>query len=272
MLPNFLGIGANRAGSTWLFHNLSRHDDIFLPRQKELHFFDRDYDKGLAYYENKFAGWTGESAVGEITPQYLYREAAAMRIKEDPPGIKLFVSLRNPVDRAYSQYWRSVARGVIPKSESFEVAIAERDYILDYGNYFKHLTPYYTHFDRDRLLVLLMDSIKKEPLETLRQLCIYLQVKPEFGDNYTAERVNSASSTKNLARSKSLWYLQRLINRLKLKRLKIRVEKMNRQPLPPMNEETHRFLQDYYRDEILQTQDLVQLDLGRWLLEKQELR
>ena len=265
MLPNFIGIGANRAGSTWFFHNLSRHPDVFLPRRKELHFFDREYEKGIAYYESQFSAWSGESAVGEVTPQYLYREDAAHRIITNLPGVKLFVSLRDPVDRAYSQYWRSVARGVIPGNETFEEAIAKREYLLDYGNYHKHLSRYYRLFSKEDLLVLLMASVKTEPEMILRRLCSFLGVDPEIADNYTAERVNSASSTKNLARSKSLWYLQRVLNRLKLKELKIRVERMNRQQLPPMSQETRRYLQDYYSDEILRTEELVQLDLSGWL-------
>jgi hypothetical protein len=100
---------------------------------------------------------------------------------------------------------------------------------------------------------------------TLRRLCSFLGVDPEIAVNYTAERVNSSSATKNLARSKSLWYLQRVLNRLILKELKIRVERMNRQQLPPMSQETRRYLQDYYSDEILRTEELVQLDLSGWL-------
>lgn len=70
-LPDFLCIGSQRAGTTWLHECLREHPDLFLPEQKELHFFNSSFDKGLEYYSSMFKGGVyGEQKFGEISPNY----------------------------------------------------------------------------------------------------------------------------------------------------------------------------------------------------------
>jgi hypothetical protein len=99
---NFLSIGAPRAGSTWIARNIGQHPDIYVHREKELHFFDLHYEKGIQYYEELFSDWSGESAVGKVTPAHFYKPNVAPLINEHFPNMKLIVSLRNRVERAYS--------------------------------------------------------------------------------------------------------------------------------------------------------------------------
>ena len=265
MLPNFIGLGGNRSGSTWYADNLMRHGDIFVPRIKEIHFFDADYDKGMDFYESFFTGWSGEKAVGEVTPAYFYSATIARRIKKDLPGIKLFVSLRNPVDRAYSQYWRMIGMGYLEKDVSFEEALETRGMLLSYGMHSVNLSNYYEYFDRDDLLPLLFDSIKKEPETVLNELFAFLGVEPEAEANYTLEAINRSASLPNLGRSKGLYYLRRMMNRLGIHSLRDKMENINRTVLPPMNPETRQYLTDYFREDILKTEELIGKDLSGWL-------
>ena len=76
MLPNFLGIGAQRAGTTWLYNCLNEHPDVFVSSAKEIHFFSHEFDRGVTWYEGHFQGRNTESAIGEITPNYLNVPAA----------------------------------------------------------------------------------------------------------------------------------------------------------------------------------------------------
>jgi len=114
-IPNFICVGAQKAGTTTLYNILSQHPHIYLPKEKETKFFQRnfDYAKGLNYYSSEyFSKVKIEKCIGEIDPEYLYFESVPYRIYETlGDDIKILFLLRNPVDRAYSHYLMSVRRG-----------------------------------------------------------------------------------------------------------------------------------------------------------------
>ncbi len=93
-IPTFLGIGAQKAGTTWLHRNIRRHPELFMPSTKELHFLDRYFDEGLCYYLNQFRG--GETrACGEITPDYMSAEPQHISwMKTLNPHMRLILLIR----------------------------------------------------------------------------------------------------------------------------------------------------------------------------------
>lgn len=124
-LPNFICVGAQKAGTTTLHNILIQHPDIFLPKEKETKFFlrDSDYEKGIQYYCSQyFSNATSERCIGEVDPEYLYFKSVPSRIYKALKGeIKLIFLLRNPIDRAYSHYLMSRRRGY--ETCSFKEAI-----------------------------------------------------------------------------------------------------------------------------------------------------
>src|SRR5436309_11753413 len=120
-LPNFLIIGAAKAGTTSLYHYLRQHPDIYMSPVKEPAYYASasvaarsGRSRGIrtrAAYERLFAAAGAERARGEASPQYLNDDAAPDRIAADLRDVRLIVSLRNPVDRAYSSYLGRVAGG-----------------------------------------------------------------------------------------------------------------------------------------------------------------
>jgi Sulfotransferase domain len=134
MLPTFLIAGAGRCGTTSMVGALSQHPAVgrpLLPWTREVHFFDNSYDRGLAWYQSHFPLRSrmehAARAVGAKVPQafesgvyYMFHPLAPERIKRDLPDVKLLVLLRDPVERAFSQYAYSVAAGC--ETESFERA------------------------------------------------------------------------------------------------------------------------------------------------------
>jgi hypothetical protein len=118
---NFLGVGTAKAGTTTMFYILKDHPEIFLPTVKEIQFFDRNYDKGMDWYFEHFKEAKGHKAIGEITPNYMYDAHAPERIlKHLGPDIKMIFILRNPADRAYSNYLMNYGRKT--ELQSFEDA------------------------------------------------------------------------------------------------------------------------------------------------------
>lgn len=129
-LPNFICVGAQKAGTTTLFDVLRQHPDVFLPEQKETHFFydDECYARGAEWYAQTYFARAGNAVcVGDITPEYLFWPSVPARIKETlGPDVRLVFMLRHPVDRAWSHYQMTRARGL--ESLDFEAALhAEAD-------------------------------------------------------------------------------------------------------------------------------------------------
>lgn len=265
MLPDFIGLGANRSGSTWLSQNLMQHPQLCLPK-KEMHFFNKNYDQGIAYYEAEFASCPKDKFSGEVTPAYFHTEEVPSRISQCVPNAKLFVSLRNPVSRAYSQYWRMIATGQANESETFEDVLRDRELVLWTGRSYEHLTRYYQYFDKDNIAVILFEDIKNSPSQVLSELFSFLNVDANFESPLLEQRINAAASINKLARSKTSWYANRILTRLGFHNLSSKVEENNRSTLPTMKLETRRFLVDYYRDDVTRLQDLLQRDLQSWLL------
>jgi Sulfotransferase domain len=141
MLPGFLIVGAQRAGTTSLFSVLAQHPAIFSPirNRKELHFFDNEYDRGLKWYQSQFpirararmaVRGTGVQPVAfEGSPYYMFHPLVPGRIHRDLPGVRLIVMVRDPVERAYSQHAHQVGLGL--ESEPFERALEMEESRID---------------------------------------------------------------------------------------------------------------------------------------------
>ena len=141
MLPGFLIVGTQRAGTSSMFEVLRQHPAVFsavMPR-KEVHYFDLFYSRGPAWYQCHFplTAWarlsardSGAAAVAfEATPSYMFHPLAAERIQRDLPGVRLLVMLRDPVARAYSAHVMNVGRGY--ETEPFERALELEDARLE---------------------------------------------------------------------------------------------------------------------------------------------
>jgi hypothetical protein len=104
IFPDFVGIGAQRCGTTWLYEMLKSHPQIRMSTEKELNFFNVNYHRGIEWYQKFFIGTPSHMICGEYSPRYLANKNTPKRIKQTIPGAKLLVSLRNPVEQVFSRY------------------------------------------------------------------------------------------------------------------------------------------------------------------------
>lgn len=265
MLPNFLIIGAPRAGTTWVAKNLMGHPEIYIPKKKELHYFDQHYDKGSAYYGAFFTGVTSEKAVGEVTPAYLATPEAPERISKDLPSVKLIVTLRNPVDRLYSRYLRG--RGNYKENEnlSFEEKIRAKPALVEEGFYCDHLLRYYKCFPKQQILVLLYDELERDPAAYLRSIYEYLDVNIAFKSDIIDQQINKATQQKRYAKSRSLWYLAKVLEKMKAGGMAERLRSTLEPALPAMRKETREWLvREVYQEKNKLLQELIGRDLSAW--------
>ena len=187
MLPTFIGIGAQRAGTTWAYNCLAEHPQVFMTRKKEMHFFYVNYSRGLAWYEQQFADAGAVRARGEITPDYLYHENALVNIAKDVPRARLFVILRNPIDRAVSAFALHAERHA---GRTFSEALDSDPELIDRGLYARHLRTVLRHIPRERLAILYYDDLVERPLEFVRSLYSFVEVDPDFRPASLGTRYN----------------------------------------------------------------------------------
>jgi sulfotransferase family protein len=161
-LPDVIGIGARRCGSSWLHGVLDQHPRVGKPANG-LHFFSMNYDRGVRWYAEQLGPFADRPVLLEFSVSYLYPEHARMaaeRMADIVPSAKLFVCLRDPVARAWSDYLRSVRMGEFSAKTTFDEAIERHPELVERGRYGALLRPYYERFGDRRIKVLLYDDLE----------------------------------------------------------------------------------------------------------------
>ena len=267
MLPNFLGIGAQRAGTTWLYNCLNEHPDVFVSSEKEIHFFSHKFERGVAWYEEYFQGRTTESAVGEITPNYLNVPAAIPRIAEVAPDTNLLVILREPLDRARSAY--RLLRETKYPGVDFAEACGDNSYLVRLSLYSEQMQRVFTHFPRQQVFVALYDDVQRDPRAFLLELFDFLGVDRNFLPPSMQERYNQVLYPR----------VQQFINKFGLgpaleaskntaagrwaKRLHSNVQ--HGQPRASALDDMSSGLREMFRADLVRLEKIIERDLSCWL-------
>jgi hypothetical protein len=177
VLPNFLAIGAMKAGTSALHVYLGKHPNVFLPKPKELNFFvaELNWSRGLPWYERHFAAAAGAAAVGEVCPQYTkatQHPGVPARIAEVIPDAKLVYLIRDPIERMCSAYLHRVGSGreERPIEEAFQY---DEPYLND-SCYAYQLEQYLPYFDRRQILVIESAELRHHPQQALHRIWRFL--------------------------------------------------------------------------------------------------
>jgi hypothetical protein len=186
-LPNFLYIGAAKAGSSWLYSVLSEHPEVYIPFGKRTYFFDRYYDRGMDWYRSHFKTAPQQRAVGEICHSYFLSAETASRIRADLPDVKLICCLRNPLDRLVSAYLyerEHTAQGRLSFSD-----FADQNTVLQKSDYAENLLPFFELFPREQILVLFYDDLCADAGAFYSRICRFLEIDPTFVPEVLDKRV-----------------------------------------------------------------------------------
>ncbi|MEL7211908.1 MAG: sulfotransferase [Pseudomonadota bacterium] len=176
---DFLIIGAGKSATTWLQTQLQSDPDVYMP-DPELHFFSRVYDRGADWYLTQFDDAACGRTIGEKSNSYLYTKDAAARIYRTLPHIQLIAQLRNPVERAYSNYCMLFRRGEVGAdiAKHLEPSQAGEDKLLMSGQYASHLQQFVDLYGREKLLILFFEGVKRDPKEQMAKVRAHLGLRP----------------------------------------------------------------------------------------------
>jgi hypothetical protein len=304
-MPNFLVVGAAKSGTTALYEYLKQHPQVFMSYSKEPHFFsfegkrpdfqgpgDKElYDdigvSDIEVYRRLFRAVTKETAIGEASVYYLYLARARDRIRYYVPDMKIIAILRNPVERAYSNFLHMIRDGKEPLADFARALQAEEGRIQNnwgplwhykqVGFYYEQLKRYYEVFDREQIRVYLYEDLHDDPTTTVRDAYTFLGVDDAFTpDGSVSHNVSGVPKNKHVhalhqfllkphpikAIFKPFLPVElrralphRLINTLRNRTL----------AKPPFPIEVRRQLIEVYSEDILKLQELIQRDLSKWL-------
>jgi hypothetical protein len=193
-LPNFIFAGAPKSGSSTLFQYIRQHPEIYMSDIKEPFFFDFQYDKGIGFYERFFENHKDEKIIGEATVWYMSWPTVPKRIYETIPDTKFLFILRNPIERAFSNYLMDLRAGYYTPQQNFGYVIRNEENvsglnrrIVSAGFYYKHLKRFEDYFDRNQMLILLYEDLRKDIRSVEKKIYEFLGVDSSF----------SASAPKN---------------------------------------------------------------------------
>ncbi len=180
----------------WDLNLIQVHPDVYMPTQrKEIRFFDKYYDRGLAWYSTFFCPPEEADryqAIGEISTQYYETEGCAERIFTALPKSKLIIMLRHPVNRAYSQYGFVVQRRNY--RGSFRDFLTDRPKALEKGFYSKYLNEFLHYFDRSQILALVFEDVFVDTFKTQKTIADFLGIAVDrFPSSTTHGKVNASS-------------------------------------------------------------------------------
>jgi hypothetical protein len=189
--PSFIGIGAQRAGTSWLYNCLRDHPEIYMP-QKEVHFFDIHYEKGIEWYFDLFSPLNKGIRSGEITPDYMFDEQAILRLKKHAPDTKLVVILRSPLDRAYSAYNLFRSHGRYSEID-FNQAVTKDPFILEQSLYSPQIERIFNLFPRENIHICFYEDIASSPNLFFKNVCSFLNIDGNFVPDTLTVRKNSSA-------------------------------------------------------------------------------
>lgn len=294
-MPNFLIIGANKGGTTSLHDYLNQHPDIFMSSIKEPMFFTlkgQKIDQGNITHKNAvntfdgyqalFKNVTTEKAIGESSTAYLHSPWCAKEIKSYIPDVKLIAVLRDPAERAYSNFkmyqrwgledleWEQAVEEELKRIQNDH--IKGRHYIR-LGFYYKQIEPFYDLFGKDQLKIYLFEDFQKDSVAVVKDIFSYLNVDTSFTPD-VSRKLNAAPSDSRNKIIDDLITKENTLKKILRPLIPLHLRQEISQKIKATNKANNynklywkirKVLVQTYKSDILQLQELIDRDLSHWL-------
>lgn len=293
--PNFMLLGAAKSGTSSLAYYLSQHPQVYVSEPKEPRFFELEYTRGMAYYwSTYFQGWAGEPRIGDANPTNLFLPYVPARIKAELPHAQLLVILRNPVDRAFSDWWMRYSLNVesLPFESAIESNIAQRDagfiieeidearwrevkhwgqnppavrfrWYLEQGYYAQQIQRYLECYPRSSLKVLRFEDLARSPENLMRDVWAFLEVNPDFELLSAAPKMSALpTAARPLLRIARAFRLHGMVPQGMRDWLGNLLPRVSKKPV--LSSAMRARLLDYYAPRNRELEQLLGMDFSRW--------
>jgi len=290
--PNFFIVGAPKCGTTSMYQYLSQHPDIFMSKIKEPHFFGggRNSYPNTSWgdYLSLFNDAIHEKCIGEASTRYLYSEDACKRIHKHDANAKIIIMLRNPVDMIYSWHaqllWNCVEdekdfrcaleletkrrNGLhMPKTKKADL----QDWRLMYracGCYSAHVKRYLEMFGKDRLHIIIFENFVQNTKVVYQELLEFFEVDSCFVPELPVANPNKYPRWWPIQQwiQTSESFPKKMILRFVPQRIRRFANKLTyyKQQRPPMPEDLRIELTEYFSDDVMKLEKLINIDLSVW--------
>ncbi|OQK17902.1 hypothetical protein AU255_08585 [Methyloprofundus sedimenti] len=287
MLPNFIIVGAPKAGTTSLYHYLSEHPQVFMSEPKEVNFFSKDEieEQGLYYqdfkakdldsYEKLFDKGIDKKAVGEGSVSYLFYPETPAKIKALLPAVKIIMLLRDPVARGYSHYLMDYRLGLVDvpykeivlKTSTHKNAHLYYQQYVELGLYYEQVKRYLELFGKEQVKIYFQEDLRQDTQKIIFDLYEFLEIDPSNIPNIEREH-NAFSMPKSNVVHKlyTSYFIRTLLSVVFPEALKekIKNELFERKKKPALEENLREQLLDIYRQDIQNLESFLNKDLSVW--------
>lgn len=274
----FIGIGAQKCASTWLYDILADHPEVVLSTHKEVDFFSYEYERGFQWYERQFPENPQSKLCGEISPSYFVDLDTPARLRAFAPDAKILVSLRDPVERAVSNHRHEVRLGNFTGPDfSFEAGMRNNPMYLEQSRYGTQLRRWQEFFPRSQILVVFQEDIRKDPRKVARQVYLFLGIDTDHVPAALEKRSNEShlyksrgienmrKSIRELLRSIGMDGVWRAAQAFGLQGLYRRLNRSSPKSLiPPLSPSTEQRLRQQLENEITTVELMVGRTLAEW--------
>ncbi|RMA93316.1 sulfotransferase family protein [Hydrogenothermus marinus] len=293
-IPNFFIVGAGKAGTTSLYYYFKQHPDIYMSPIKEPNYFAKDTDinefikrhkgvntfiKDFNEYIQLFKDRKKEKVVGEASVSYLYSKVAAAEIFKYNPNAKILIILRDPIERAFSQYLMNLMIGLTTEKNFIKEVV--NDYknskgilgsaylYIEFGLYYEQVKRYLDIFPKKNVKILLFEDLKNNLENTLKNIFVFLDVDSNVKIDITPQnpsyvpRIPPSINKFILKWGRNLKPIipSNFWNEFKNFYRKIFFENQK----PVLSEKDRKYLLPFFEQDIKKTQELIQRDLSSWL-------
>lgn len=270
-LPDFIAVGPPRTGTTWLHRALSGH--VGLPSVKETQFFAYNYELGLQWYRSYFRDCPSGLPAGEIAPTYFDHHDARARIVTDIPDCRIICSLRDPVERAYSNYKAWHRAGLVEGPFDFASQHAR---LASSASYATNLRGWQDTFGAENVLVVLYDDLRTTPQAYLESICAFIGIAriDLSASPGSADPVNvSEQAPRSMIMARRMLKLRDELIRRRYRRIARMVEAgtplwrlffAGGKPYPPLDPAVDADMREALKPQIEELESLLGRDLAAW--------
>lgn len=281
-LPHFIVLGGHKCGTTSLHNYLNQHPEIFMFPEKGSDFFNREGNNGaittVEEYQKLYQSMTFQKCAGEVSSIYLYSERACQTIKRYVPQVKMIIILRNPTERAWSKLTYTLPRNLIT-SKKVNCIFTDSKYkdILEYGLYSKYIEMYFSYFSREQIRIFLFDDLRSNQQELFSSIFKFLEVDSTFvpdtsviysygrGGEIKNKYINNVFTNKqNLIRASISMMLRSITTSETREKIYRKLKKIFTIKISMENDLQNKLV-DFYKEDIIKLQDLIDRDLSHWL-------